>query len=118
VDVPAAAQAAGRVRVPTGATLRIVTRQVRPDGVAARTYAGGPPKGTKMGSVIVIGATQNARPLPIQIEYDRMVWSGMSWGVGEVRAADLTPGVPVDITISSREKSPTRILIEAYAVKY
>lgn len=112
------AQAAANVRVPSGTTLRIVARQVRPDGIAARTYAGGPPKGTKMGSVLSITAAQNERPVPVQIEYDRMIWSGLSWAVGEVRATDLSPDVPVRIRVGSREKPPTRITVEAYAVRY
>jgi hypothetical protein len=71
-----------------------------------------------MGSVLSIQATQHPRPLPIEIEYDRMIWSGLSWGVGEIRPADLTSGVPVAINVSSREKAPTRVVIEAYAVRY
>ena len=106
------------VHAPSGQTLRIIVRQLRPDGVAARTYAGGPPKGTKMGTVLTMAATQGDRTLPVQIEYDRMIWSGLSWAAGEVRAADLSDGLPVQIRIGSREKAPTRITVDAYAVRY
>lgn len=112
------ARAVGTVRAPADRSLRIVVRQIRADGVAARTYAGGPPKGTKMGSVLSITVTQNDRPAPVQIEYDRMIWSGLSWASGEVRATDLSPGIPVRIKVTSREKPPTRITIDAYAVGY
>ena len=110
--------AMGAVRVPAGHTLRIIVRQQRADGVAARTYAGGPPKGTKMGSVLTIEAAQTAGRVPLQIEYDRIIWSGLSWAAGEVRATDLSPDAPVQITVSSREKPPARITIDAYAVRY
>jgi hypothetical protein len=110
--------AAGLVRVPAGKTLRVVVRQQRPDGVAARTYAGGPPKGTKMGAVLKIGATQSGRELPVEVEYDRMIWSGLSWAVGEVRASDLRADVPVEIGVSSREHLPVHVSIAAFAVTY
>jgi hypothetical protein len=110
--------AAGTVRMTSGHTLRIVARQVRPDGVAVRTYAGGPPKGTKMGAVLKIAASQNGRELPVQIEYDRMIWSGLSWAVGEVTASDIADTAPVEIRVVSREGPPIRFTIEAYAVEY
>ena len=45
-----------------------------------------------------------------------MIWSGLSWAAGEVRAADLSTSRPVQIKVGSREKPPIRITIEAYAV--
>jgi hypothetical protein len=109
---------AGVLRVLPNCALRVVARQVRSDGVAVRTFAGGPPRGTKMGAVLRIVATQNGRELPVEIEYDRMIWSGLSWAAGEIGAGQFDPSSDVEIRIDSREKPPTRILVEAYAVRY
>lgn len=105
-------------RIPAGRTLRIIARQQRPDGVAARTFAGGPPRGTKMGAVLTLTVAQGNRTPPVQIEYDKMIWSGLSWAAGEVRSLDLVPDQPVQIQVGSREQAPTRILIDAYSVQY
>jgi hypothetical protein len=71
-----------------------------------------------MGSVLTIEAAQTAGRVPLQIEYDRMIWSGLSWAAGEVRAADLSADSPVRVRVGSREKAPIRITVDAHAVRY
>jgi len=54
----------------------------------------------------------------VKIDYDKIVWSGLSWAVGEIDARDLTPGVPLKIQFHSSEKDPITLKGAAYLVEY
>ena len=56
--------------------------------------AGGLPSGENMGKVFALSAVQGGRPVPVRIDYDKIVWSGMTWAVGEIDPAELTRGEP------------------------
>ena len=49
-------------------------------------------------------------------EYDKAIWSGLSWAVGEVCHHDLDPGLPITIRCSSQEKQPVELHLECDAV--
>jgi hypothetical protein len=108
----------GTVSVPSGENLRIIMRQIGPDGLALRTTGGAPPKGTTMGKLFRITAMQDGKNLPIEIRYDKAIWSGMSWAVGEIKASDLAPGKPVTVNCSSQEQKEHRLAGEAFGVAY
>lgn len=99
-----------------GSVLRIVLQQLTPDGQIRRTWAGGPPKGENMAKVLHIAVEQNGRQIPVKINYDKVIWSGLSWGVGE--AGELAAGEPVTITCTSAEKDPVRLEVHLYRVRY
>ena len=109
VEVTARAPAAGRV-------LRIVLQQLTPQGEIRRTWAGGPPKGANMASVLRILVRQNSQDLPLKVNYDKVIWSGLSWGVAEVDR--FAPGQPVKITCTSAEKDPVKLEVHLYSVRY
>lgn len=102
--------------VPAGATLRIVMRQRTPDGYIRRTWAGGPPKGQNMGKVLVIEASQGNQALPVDINYDKVIWSGLSWAVAEVRIPRSKQ--PVVVRCTSHEKDPVKLEAAVYQVRY
>jgi len=104
------------VTAPQGGVLRIVMRESTPDGYIRRTWAGGPPKGENMANVFRIQVTQNGRTLPVRIHYDKVIWSGLSWAVGEASGFDA--GQPVVIRCSSSEKDPIRLAVQVYQVRY
>ena len=106
------------IPTPLRGVLRVVMRERTPDGYIRRTWAGGPPNGTNMARVFTIEATQGGRTIPVRIDYDKIVWSGMSWAVGEIDASDLTPGNPVTIRFHSAEKDPVKLEGAAYNVVY
>jgi hypothetical protein len=83
-----------------------------------RSWKGGPPTGTNMGKFFVLSATQDGKPLPIETNYDKVIWSGLSWAVGEIGHGALRPGVPVTIECSSAEESPVQLEGHAYQVEY
>ncbi|MGB0038150.1 MAG: hypothetical protein WCC32_18270 [Terriglobales bacterium] len=107
------------VMAPAKGDLRIIMRQhSAKDGSIMRSWKGGPPNGTNMGKVFVISASQNGTPLPVEINYDKVIWSGLSWAVGEVRQSALKPGVPVEINCSSAEEAPVQLDGQVFAVEY
>jgi hypothetical protein len=107
------------VMPPAKGDLRIIMRQrSAKDGSIMRSWKGGPPDGTNMGKVFVISASQDGKSLPVQINYDKVIWSGLSWAVGEVRQSALKPGVPVEINFSSAEEAPVQLDGRIFAVEY
>jgi hypothetical protein len=103
---------------PSHGVLRIIIQEMTPDGYLRRTWAGGPPSGENMGKVFALSATQAGRAIPIQIDYDKIVWSGLSWAAGEIDARDVTPGIPLKIHFHSAEKDPIALKGAAYQVDY
>jgi len=103
---------------PSHGVLRIIIQEMTPDGQPRRTWAGGPPNGENMGKVFALSATQAGRPIPIDINYDKIIWSGLSWAVGEIDARDVTPGIPLKIHFHSSEKDPITLKGSAYEVEY
>jgi hypothetical protein len=103
---------------PAQGVLRVIMRERTPDGYIRRTWAGGPPNGTNMAKVFTIEATQNGRAVPVAIDYDRIIWSGLSWAVGEIKVADLAPNEPVRVSFHSAERDPVKLDGAAYHVVY
>jgi hypothetical protein len=73
---------------------------------------------TAMGNVFRLRAEQTGRSIPIHEEYDRVIWSGLSWAAGEIRKADLRPGAPLTLTFESTEKTPVILEGHLYLVRY
>jgi hypothetical protein len=98
--------------------LRIIFQQRDKDGQIMRSWPGGPPKGKTVGAVLKIVAEQGGKPLPVEINYDKQVWSGLSWGAGEVKHASFEVGKPIRIRCSSEERSKVLLEGHVYAVAY
>jgi hypothetical protein len=107
-----------KVDPPSHGVLRVIVREMTPNGHIRRTWAGGPPSGENMGKVFALSASQQGHTVPVQINYDEIVWSGMSWAVGEIDSRDLTPGQSLLIHFHSVEKDPITLAGSAYLVKY
>jgi hypothetical protein len=104
--------------LPPKGDLRIILRQRGKDGHQQRSWPGGPPNGTSVGKVLVLHAMQGGKDVPIEINYDKVIWSGLSWAVGEIHHADLRPGDPLTIRCSSAEKDPVTLECQLYRVEY
>ncbi|HKF49511.1 MAG TPA: hypothetical protein VKB38_19280 [Terracidiphilus sp.] len=103
---------------PSHGALRIIIREKTPDGYVRRTWAGGPPNGENMGKVFALSATQDGKPVPVKIDYDKIVWSGMSWAVGEIDSKSLNANKPLTIQFHSAEKDLITLDGSAYLVEY
>ena len=106
------------VQPPMNGALRVIMRQRTPDGRVFRTHGGAPPDGENMGKVFTIDVTQGARNIPVTVSHDKIVWSGLSWAVGEIKSADLAPDKPVLIRLHSAEKNPVNLEGKIYHVVY
>lgn len=106
------------VDVPARGNLRIVMRQRGQDGGILRSWPGGPPNGTNVAKVLSLRATQEGRPVPIEINYDKVIWSGLSWAEGEIKRDALRPGVPVQLECSSAEKDTVVLEGKLFEVEY
>ncbi|HEX8813571.1 MAG TPA: hypothetical protein VF742_16415, partial [Terracidiphilus sp.] len=106
------------IQPPAKGVLRVIMRQRTPQGEIRRTWAGGPPNGANMAKVFTIEASQNGKALPVRIDYDKIVWSGLSWAVGEIDVTGLAPNQPVLVRFHSTEKDPVVLEGAAYQVVY
>jgi hypothetical protein len=106
------------IPAPAQADLRIIFQQRGQDGELRRSWPGGPPNGISMAKVLSISVTQNGKTIPVAIDYDKQIWSGLSWGAGEIRRGSLKPGEPVTIRCSSAEKDVVGLEGGVFAVQY
>lgn len=104
--------------VPEGGDLRIVLRQREPDGKVKRTSGGSPPNGKTLGRLLKITVEQEGRKLPVETNYDKAIWSGLSWAVGEVKEKNLIPGKPVRVRLKTEEQAAVKLDGEVYWVRY
>jgi hypothetical protein len=103
---------------PAKGDVRIIFQQRGADGGVMRSWPGGPPNGKTVGTVLKIVVEQGGKVLPVEINYDKQVWSGLSWGAGEIKHGDFAGGTPITIRCSSTEKNPVKLEGRLYAVAY
>ena len=106
------------VAAPERGDLRIIFQQFDTKGNIMRSWPGGPPNGTPMGKVLKIEAEQDGREIPVEIHYDEKIWSGLSWGAGEIKHGSFVPGKPLRIRCSSAEKEKVILKGNLYAIEY
>ena len=106
------------VAAPAKGDLRIIFQQRGAAGEIMRSWPGGPPSGTSVGKVLKIYAEQDGQALPVEINYDKKIWSGLSWGAGEIKRKDFVEGLPILIRCSSTEKDTVQLEGRLYAVEY
>lgn len=103
------------IPAPAGGNLRLIMQQYLLDGGLRRTW---PPSGIKMGKIFVLKAEQGGREIPIRENYNREIWAGLSWAVGEISQKGLQPGQPLTLTFQSTEKDPVTLKARLYLVNY
>jgi len=96
--------------------IRVILRQVNAQGRAVRSYGGSPPEGKTLAELLRIEAEQAGEKIPITINYDRAVWSGLSWAAGEISISDCSK--PVFISCSTTEKQDIHLEASLYLVSY
>jgi hypothetical protein len=109
---------AATLAAPAKGDLRIIFQQRGKDGAIMRSWPGGPPNGKTVGTVLKIVAEQDGKDVPIEINYDKQIWSGLSWGAGEIKHKNLSRGQPITIRCSSAEKDPVKLEAWLYQVEY
>jgi hypothetical protein len=104
------------VSAPERGDLRIVMQQWGTDHRVRRSSGGAPPNGVTMGKIFVLRAWQSGRSLPVQISYDKAIWSGLSWAVGEIEHSEMEAGQPVMIRCFSNDKDNEKDSVEKNSV--
>jgi hypothetical protein len=103
---------------PAHGALRIVMQQRSAEGAILRSWKGGPPNGTNMAKVFVLRAWQNGKELPVEINYDKVIWSGLSWAVGEIKSSEIVSGQPITVRCSSADQSEVKLEGKIYEIQY
>lgn len=106
------------IQPPTEGDLRILFQQRDVNGNIRRSWPGGPPSGRSVAAVLRITAEQNGTALPIDIVHDKVVWSGLSWGAGEIRHSTFVTDDPITIYCSSEESDFVKLEVNIYAINY
>jgi len=106
-----------RINPMAGMNIRILFSQCGADGEPFRSWGGAPPNGTRMNEFLSIAAKQGGATLPVRIEYDKMIWCGLSWAAGEINAADFNSKQPVQIVCTAKEGESRYFKINIYAAK-
>jgi hypothetical protein len=71
-----------------------------------------------MGKVLTLRVSQGEKDIPVEVNYDTVIWSGLSWGVGEVRHGSFAPNQPLTIRCASAEKDAVELVGRVYEVEY
>jgi hypothetical protein len=106
------------VPTPEHGCLRIVMRQKDKLGQAKRSTGGAPPDGVTLGQLLKMTAEQDGQAIDVRVNYDKAIWSGLSWAVGEIPAGVLVPGSPVTIRCSTADTMEVTLACELYQVVY
>lgn len=100
-----------------GDKLRVVFTQCDNKRKPFRTWGGGLPYGRKMSEYISIHAYCNGTELPVTINYDKVLWSGLSWGVGEFDIRNKA-NLPIKIKCMARDGKSSDFKVDIYDVTY
>ncbi len=100
--------------------LRIVFTQKSPDGRPIRVKGGAPPDGIFMSKLLNIKAYQKGKEIPLSINYDKQIWSGLSWAVAEIQNKNILKRLPLKIEyfVTDSENRNLAIDCNVYEIKY
>ncbi|MDB5134984.1 MAG: hypothetical protein JWP37_1587 [Mucilaginibacter sp.] len=108
----------GEINVLKGKNVRIIMQQFDAKGVPYRSWPGSPPDGKKVSEAININALQDGKNILLHIEYDKVIWSGLSWAAAEIKHGDFDQGKPLHIKCTSGEKDELKLSANIYSVSY
>jgi hypothetical protein len=103
------------IKPPANGDLRIVLRRRNAHDKLSRVFS---PR-QNLGDFFTIEASQDGHALPVAKNYDKIIWSGLAWAVGEIRHSDIEPGEPIELRLSTQDQDPSIHLTgQAYSVEY
>jgi len=98
--------------------IRLIFWQTDAEGQPIRISGGSPPNGISVGTLNVLKVQQNKKELPLVINFDKQIWSGLSWVVAEIKNKDIVRGKPIDLFYSVESEKKCVIRGELYEVSY
>jgi hypothetical protein len=107
-------------KITRGKDVRIFLQQFDSNNLPHRSWpwGDGSAKEKKISEQIVINVQQDGNNVPMHIEIDKLIWSGLSWAAGEINHADFDPDKPLFIQCTSAEKNDLILKAMLYEVKY
>ncbi len=105
------------VSVPANQNLLITIQQFDPKtNLPSRSTGGGEPNGTRLNKIFRLSVSQNGKEIQFRQDYDKAIWSGLSWIATEIEAEKINPGNPLKIHYESDE--PLQPKLKVFAVKH
>lgn len=105
--------------VPAGEGIRIALQQCDSKGKPFRYWGGGLPDGRNMKDYYLLNARQGKRSIPLKIQYDKVLWSGLSWATAEIDASEFDHSRPVTLEYSVPELGAgNQVDCRVYSVTY
>jgi hypothetical protein len=101
-----------------GKDTRVMFQQFGNDGLPRRSWGGAPPDGKKMNELLKIHVSQEGESIPLNLQYDKMLWCDLSWGAAEINQSSLRAGKTIEIQCSSAEKDQLNLKAEVFALVY
>lgn len=100
--------------------LRIIFKQRTQDGHPYRITGGAPPDGEFMNKLLAIKAFQNKEEISFVLHYDKQIWSGLSWAVGEIQNVNIKKDIPLVIEYKVTDPDSKDFIIDCqvYEVEY
>ena len=102
---------------PTDGDMRLIMRQTT-GAKPLRSSKGAPPDGTSLAKILQIEILQDGMSVPVKVNYDEPIWSGLSWAVCEAKGRDFKGGHPLTVKCVSLDGRPLTLTAEAYVVNY
>lgn len=99
-------------------TIRILFQQFGADGNPYRTWGGAPPDGKNMDEYLKIIVRQGDKIAPTEINYNKMIWSGLSWAAAEVKMSDADVSQALTVTCMSIEKEKMMLKAKVYGIQH
>jgi len=106
------------INPPREGHVRVVLQQRDQGNRAKRSTGGAPPHGTTLERLLSIDVAQGTRMVTMTINYDKAIWSGLAWAVGEFRADTLACGTPVSIRCSTKEAADITLTARLFQTTY
>ncbi len=78
-----------QVNKPEKGNIRLVFELKDMDGAIVKANGGAPPFGKPMGEVLQIKVVSAGQIIPVSINYNKVIWSGLNWAVGEIEEKEL-----------------------------
>jgi len=103
-----------QINKPEKGNIRLVFEIKNEDGTMVKANGGPPPYGKPMGEVLQIKVVSAGKKIPVSINYNKVIWSGLSWAVGEIAEKDLKDAGPViDVAFNVADDKFNGIIVES-----
>ena len=66
--------------------------------------------------MLTLSATHAGQPIAVEVRYDKAIWSGLSWAVGEIPCDQLKSNQTLTVRATSSELMPMTLTLELWHI--